>query len=287
MTTRSEQLITDVHPALSTDPEATDVLGLLFSVAGTVAIDDTALTLAINDGSAPRVFPLASYTIAELVAALPTAVAPAVLQSDWSTISAQALTPTPARSAAAGEALNLAAYTAGIWRTMRPIAAGLEMLRQHLDDLIRQVDIRRASGAWLDLWGQVWNIPRTSGEIDSAYRDRLIYTITLPRVNNRGLEALILRALGRQATVADGSVGGMFQLNANGSAWWPSSGAGVFGPQAHGSFVVIVNDDDGADTSAVAALIQQYKAAGTTFTVSTSYAPIGAITAGNITGAWE
>lgn len=283
----SEHLIASVHPALSTDPEIESVIGITFSGDGAIEINESRLLVALDSTMAPIELQLSSYTIAGLVAALPASLGAAVLQSEWSSVAAAALIPVSRRVYAAGEYVQLGAYTAGLWRVMRPIAAGMINLSQAINDLIRQIDIRLASGPWLDLWGEVWNIPRAAGESDSAYRNRIIYTITLPRVNNRALEALILRALGRQAVVADGSIGGMFQLNKAGSSWWPTGGAGVLGPQAHGSFVVIVNDDSDADVSNVVALVQQYKAAGTSFAVSTSYAPTGVVGANLIIGTWE
>lgn len=42
--------------------------------------------------------------------------------------------------------------------------------------------IPTAFGAWLDVWGQIYNLPRLGGEADAAYQARIVYTLTSPVV---------------------------------------------------------------------------------------------------------
>jgi len=286
MTTASEQLIADIHPALATDAEAVAVIALAPLVDVFLAIDDATLTIALDDSAAPQVLTLGDHTIAGLVAALPAGLGASLLDSTWAAVSAQALAPVSTLALAASSAAQLSAYTAGLWRALRPVAFGLAELRSVVDALIAQADIRRASGSWLDLWGLVWRIPRLPAETDSAYRARVIYTLTLPRVNNSALEALIARAFGYTARVEDGGVGGLFTPNANGATWGPG-GSGVWGPPSYGQFQVTISADSGVDTNTLIALIRQYKASGTSFTLATAYTPAGVVAFGDIAGTWE
>lgn len=274
MTTPSEQLIGGVHPALSASAIPETVLTLTPTAPIWLSISDTELTIA-RQAAPPIAFALADYTLGQLVAALPDYAGAALVSSSWASVKAFALTPLEGIALSAGATAYLAAYTAILWRALRPMAHGLAELRGVADVLERQIDIRQATGPWLDLWGLVWAIPRLPAESDAAYRNRIIYTLTLPRANNQALEILIFRAFGRIATVRDGDLGGILTMNNAAQVWGATAGAGVWGPQQVGYFVVTMDESEsGYTVDQLVELIREYKAAGTLFSVNTRFAPI-------------
>jgi hypothetical protein len=285
--TASEQLISSVHPALSSDPELEAVIAISPTADAWLEVSDEHITVITDANVAPAVITLAGHTIASLVAALPAGLGASVYAADWSGVAAHALAPALGRTyqANAEGSLRLFAYTAGLWRTMRPIAFGLTQIASDIDTAMRMADIFQSDETWLDLWGLLYNIPRLPGEADAAYRTRIVYTLTLPRANNRALELLIKQALGRVAYVEDGGVGGMFTPNGSGQALGPGGG-GVWGPQSYGNFLVTLATDGAEDTAPLIALINSYKAAGTTYTINTLYAPTAIVSAADIVASW-
>lgn len=263
----ADRLLPNIHPALSTDPEATDVIRLSPTTDCTITITTDTLTVYLP--LTQQRYTLGDRSIARLLSDLPATVGATLLQSDWASVGAISLQPQEISLIAGGSGV-LSAYTAGVWRTVRPLGAGLDALTARVESLVAQLDLARASGPWLDLWGMVWQMPRIADEPDSAYQQRIIYALTLPRANNRALEALILQALGRSATVSDGGGSGLFTWNggATGNTWGPT-GTAILGPQQYGSFLVTMDAAYNEDVSALLAIIATYKAAGTTFTLNT------------------
>lgn len=273
----ADRLVGAIHPALNTDPEATAVLRFNPTTDVTILIDAATLTVILP--LAQQTYPLDSFTLSELSAALPSALGALLLMNDWASVGAVCLVP-QRLSLLAGGTGDVLAYTSGLWRTIRPIGAALDALADRVDTLIEQMDVYQAVGPWLDLWGLIWHIPRVADEGDVAYRRRIIYSLTLPRANNRALEALILRALGRSATVNDG--GGSGLLTWNEANTWGPTGTAILGPQQYGTFVVTLDAAYEEDVSQLLAIIGTYKAAGTSFTINTRYAPEASVGYGDI-----
>lgn len=288
MTQTSEQLIASVHPALAIDAEAEVVIMLSPTMDTWLEVTDTAITAITDPNLPPSVLALADYSMTGLVAALPAQLGASLYAADWSGVSAYALVPVSGRTypSASPTTLALSAYTAGLWRTMRPIAHGLRIMDADLGAALRETDIFQSTSAWLDLWGLVYNIPRLPMEADEVYRTRIVYTLTLPRANNRALELLIKQALGRVAYVVDGGVGGLFMPNGSGMTVGPGGG-GVWGPQSYGQFTVTLQTDGAEDTAPLIALINSYKAAGTTYSLNTLYAPTASVSFADVRASWE
>lgn len=287
MSTASETLIADVHPALSLSALPEAVITLTPSAPIWLHVTDATLTIG-REVAAPLVYQLGDLSLAGLVAALPAWLGAQLLSTTWADVRAYALTPVEGVAIGAGYEYRLNAYTAGLWRVMRPLAFGLAELGAAAELLTRQIDLRQAAGVWLDLWGLVWSLPRLPEEDDLAYRNRIIYTITLPRANNTALEELIFRAFGRLATVRDGDLGGVLTLNVAGQTWGPPDDGAVLAPQQYGFFVVEMDEAEGGYTvDQLVALIRQYKAAGAFFTVNTRYAPTAEIFFADVLVDWS
>lgn len=270
--TRSQEFIASVHPALDTDPQLERVMALAPTVNAWLQIDDSKLILVL-DNQAPLKFILNSITIGELVSELPGDLGASLVSAEWGGVLAIGLAPESGMALISGATAYLSAYTSVLWRLARPISSELDAMSELLNGLGKQADIRQATGAWLDLWGLVWDCPRLPGEADPAYRRRIIYSLTTPRANNVALEMLIYNAFGKSATVADDS-SSLMTLNGTNTTldtWGPGAGGG-WGPPVYGAFTVTMDDPD-VPVEQLVALIQRYKAAGVSFTLNTRYTP--------------
>jgi hypothetical protein len=101
------------------------------------------------------------------------------------------------------------------------------------------------AGAWLDFWGILWNVPRLAGESDPDYRRRFLYELTLPRTTAGGIARLIELSEGYRGTVVDAPTAGHFEV----------------------TLEVPTNVDVESEFDRISALINRYKAAGTTYTL--------------------
>ncbi len=262
----SETLIRSVHPALNSDPQPEAAINLSPSITAWLTIDDQQLIIA-TDSAAPVVFNLANYTIQTIIAALPVGLGATIAASAWLPVKAFALAPVEI-AILPGVAGKLSAYTSALWQLLRPINASLTTFADYQAELIRMMDVRQASGGWLDVWGLLWAVPRISGESDANYQQRMIATVTLPRSNNRALEELIKAALNITASVVDDTAG-PFIWNDVTETWGGGALVGDFwGPANYGSFTVnISTPDDAYSLDQLIDFIDRMKAAGTLYTL--------------------
>jgi hypothetical protein len=82
-------------------------------------------------------------------------------------------------------------------------------LREHhqsVKNALRQTDLRVASGQWLNYWGDILGIPRSTSEIglDENYRGRLLWETIMPKTNNWAIADILENALNGRARVVDG-----------------------------------------------------------------------------------
>lgn len=268
------------HPALDPDPLPLAVLSITPNAAAHLRIADDHLTITLAD-SAPLVYPLGDYTLTTLITALPSGWAGSVLVGDWAAVSARALTPWDG-VVSANTAHRFDVYTSVLWRLVQPMRAALRDTSALLQQFTAMIDVRQASGLWLDLWGSSWNIPRLADEPDSTYRQRIQSTIRMPRSNGRAIEAIINQALNLNAVIVD-DVGTFMTWNDPAEAWGPSAGE-VLGPGVYGSFTITIDTIPNSYTAdQLLDLINRYKAAGITFTLATRDAPEGVIDISSIT----
>lgn len=99
--------------------------------------------------------------------------------------------------------VSLLGFTSVLWRIIRPIALCFDLWGDDLDLSVQQLDVRFASGRWLDWWGILYGVPRVNNETDNAYRKRITWEVMAPRCNNTALEIILKEALGYDATVSD------------------------------------------------------------------------------------
>lgn len=100
--------------------------------------------------------------------------------------------------------VTLSAFTSTLWRIIRPLALCFDMWSDDLDMSLTQMDIRTASGRWLDWWGNLYGVARLNFETDAHYRKRIVWEVMAPRANNVALEAILKEVLGYDARVTDG-----------------------------------------------------------------------------------
>lgn len=69
------------------------------------------------------------------------------------------------------------------------------------DDLRNELVISTATGSWLDQWGDWFGVRRLIGESDSAFRSRILGTLTQDKLTIPALINLIKNALGQDTVV--------------------------------------------------------------------------------------
>lgn len=149
---------------------------------------------------------------------------------------------------ATGAPVAVPYYTAGLYQILMPVAHMLDHSEEDIEMGLRETDLRYADGVWVDRWGVLYGIVRSTGETDGPYARRINFSAVQPKTNNFAISLIIKQALGvATATVTD--VGpAMFQVN-------------------------LGLTDDAAnpyDTSAINSFIKTYKALGTAGVLSLS-----------------
>lgn len=301
------------------DPEAEYTLFLGVG-AGTCSVRiDGALFEVLPQGSGMRPFScdLRDFTLDGLAARLQRAGYAATAAERWRDLAATTLVP--AFSPVASQH-GLASYTSALWRILRPLTLLLDLWGDDLQAGLAQMDVRYAEGRWLDWWGVLYGVQRAVGEGDDRYRRRIVWEVIAPRCNNVAMEHILKEALGYDARVTDGAgpattwYAGWVGVYDPAIQHWQTDdptvlgwGARVVGsrlvppeefartwPGQPGTFKVAVAqvvEDDALGVAELTALIERYKAAGFTFTLSiaTHYAETYATGAieGGVVGEWS
>lgn len=89
------------------------------------------------------------------------------------------------------------------WLYLDAVGSELETAKTQISAMPALMATPTSSGEWLDFLGGFFNVPRDTGETDAAYGPRIIAEVTMPRGNNKAIEAVLVAALGQVATVTD------------------------------------------------------------------------------------
>jgi hypothetical protein len=181
-----------------------DNLPLTISQAGetvSVRVDGTLLQITATGAEVP-VFScdLRDFTIRSLVFQIQKSGYLASAASGWEDFAATVLLDNFYGPDPQVQALG---FTSVLWRIIRPIALCFDLWGDDLDLATQQLDVRLASGRWLDWWGILYGVPRTASETDDAYRLRITWEVMAPRCNNTAMEIILKEALGYDSVISD------------------------------------------------------------------------------------
>lgn len=97
-------------------------------------------------------------------------------------------------------------FTSTNYVLLQSLALSLYDEYVNMQSSLRQMDLRLASGSWLDYWGKLFSVSRSGFDYnnDSLYRARLQAETGGQKTNNVGLEDLLSSTLDRVVTVQDG-----------------------------------------------------------------------------------
>ena len=97
-------------------------------------------------------------------------------------------------------------FTSTNYVVLQSLALALYDEYINMQSSLQQMDLRLASGSWLDYWGKLFSVSRSGFDYtnDSLYRARLQAETGGQKTNNVGLEDLLSSTLGRVVSVQDG-----------------------------------------------------------------------------------
>lgn len=99
------------------------------------------------------------------------------------------------------------AFSSQNYKFLVPIALGLSENLDFLHETVNQMDQRLSTGKWVDYWGNVLGIERYLSEYleDLAYKLRMRFEISYPKVNNVALNDIVQIENGPKISVTDGT----------------------------------------------------------------------------------
>lgn len=98
---------------------------------------------------------------------------------------------------------NALGFSSVLWVLFYAYAHELADLSFQVEQALRQMVIWQAEGEWLDLWGQIYGVPRKQGERDSVYAKRIPEEVFRPRVNALAIEKAILDQTGYDVRILE------------------------------------------------------------------------------------
>lgn len=203
------------------DKDPKKFLALRINYAGglTWSIADDVLTTRVTGGpGADLSINLADHTLGSLAAFLAGRTGYSVQNLDASrqNLSARVLLDASG-DPATSNGDHLYGYTSLLWAYMEVWAAELKAAADAIVQMLRQMEIPTAEGAWLDELGAMYGIPRMAGEVDAQYGPRIIAEVLRPKSNNVAIELAIQAYTGQLCQVVDVSVDGSIEPLHDGS----------------------------------------------------------------------
>lgn len=199
---RLTSIFSNLPPLYSRDPVGTAALsirkdsGAKFIVDGfrlkSIPVSGTSLNLALK-----------SVTITALVAQINAVTGyTASVTGSYGPLLAHGLIEAT-YDGSSGASLSVLYFTQNNYRILAPFAAMYDDLDADWNEGLKQTDLRRATGIWLDRIGLVYGVPRTANEPDTLYARRITAASIAPKCNGYAIAAIIQNALGATAVVTD------------------------------------------------------------------------------------
>lgn len=98
---------------------------------------------------------------------------------------------------------HITVFTSLLWALFSCYAEELDVAHYQIKQALLQMVIKTAEGEWLDLWGEVYGIPRNQGELDASYRLRIPAEAFRIRVNALAIEKAILDLTGKDVRILE------------------------------------------------------------------------------------
>ncbi len=203
----TERLLRHFNRVWSKDPAG--VLALRLRCDGSnltwVVQDDVLTTTPVGGTAAPLAIDLGLYTITSLANYLALQPGYLVLFVDTGVIgplSAMALYD-QAGDVNTSNGDHLLAFTNPTWAILGAYARELAAAKAQIVQMLLQMAIPTAEGEWIDLQGSYYGVPRTLGETDLSYGNRIVPQVLLPKGNNVAIANIIQAVIGQPVRVVD------------------------------------------------------------------------------------
>lgn len=162
-------------------------------------VEDEVLTVQLGDDT--LTYSLASYTVAQLAAAL-TADGLTVysVSPSWASRSALVLVDGSSGDGALTMGDQVKAFTSLLWALYGGYARELRTAKRQIAEALKQLVITTAEGEWLDVWGKLYDVPR-SGMDDADYAPTIPREAFRIRVNALAIELAIRELTGKDVRI--------------------------------------------------------------------------------------
>ncbi len=98
---------------------------------------------------------------------------------------------------------RLMAYSSDLWAIFAAYSVELDLLQHQLLEALKQMIITKAQREWLDLWGALFNHPRSQGKTDAVYAPEIPREAFRARVNAIAIEQAILDLTGKDVIIEE------------------------------------------------------------------------------------
>jgi hypothetical protein len=98
---------------------------------------------------------------------------------------------------------HLRVFTSLMWALLQGYSREVDEAQEQIRQALLQMIIATAEGEWLSLWGDLYGVPRTTGETDAALRLRIPREAFRLRVNPRAIEAAIKELTGKDVVILE------------------------------------------------------------------------------------
>jgi hypothetical protein len=187
-----DRILNNLHPAINKDPQSVNALQI--TGTGTAIIKNNTLQLI---GANSMQFNLRTYTLGSLASAINGVSGYTATNYQLPTLSACVLLDGTYTLPA-----TIPMFTSFLWQLFKPVALALvDALGAEYASQLEMI-LNTSDGTWLDSFGELFGVPRETGEPDQLYALRIFDLSVAPRCNNLAIQKA-LNDLGYGATITD------------------------------------------------------------------------------------
>ena len=190
-----ERLVDSVYSALDKGPNSLLALRVRHRNGFEWSIANRTLIASTQRGEQLAIISLRELTISELAARLTRLGCEVLYVSDEIGHRSAGVLISGSSANQINEPDLLLAYDSLLWSILDAYAIELEAARDAVDEAIKQLTLSKASGDWLDYWGEYFNIPR-AGRNDADYAQYIADETLRARCNPIAISKAVWDTLG-------------------------------------------------------------------------------------------
>jgi hypothetical protein len=196
-----ERILTRLNNVFDKSAHTAPALVLTYSGQAKVTIGRRRLRTFTADGGINLNYDLGNYTVSRLAEDINAQAGYTAAVLGNGDLLALTLMDVEGKNLESGVTLEV--FTSPLWQALKAWSWTAEDMLSEARIGLKQLNLQRAEGQWVEAHNTFYQVPRLSGETESLFAKRILWETLKPKVNNLAIAALIEAVIGYETYVED------------------------------------------------------------------------------------